>query len=66
LELRRRYLQRIDLPGRRRRALAALGSDDGWAQLSLLMLALLSAAGAWIDRARAAANALEGARSVGG
>ena len=46
LELLRRYLQQIDLPGRLRRALGPLGSDYGNARLSLLVLALLTSAGA--------------------
>ena len=41
LELLRWYLQRVDLPGRLRRALTAVGSDYGSARLSLLILALL-------------------------
>jgi hypothetical protein len=40
LELLRRYLQRVDLPGRLRRALTALGSDYGSARLGLLILAI--------------------------
>jgi hypothetical protein len=45
LELLRRYLQRVDLPGRLRRTLATLGSDYGSARLSLLVLALLYVGG---------------------
>jgi hypothetical protein len=41
LELLRRYLQRLDLPGRLGRTLAVLGSDYGSARLSLLVVALL-------------------------
>ena len=45
LELLRRYLQRIDLSGRLRRALGTLGSDYGSARLGLLVLALLYVGG---------------------
>jgi hypothetical protein len=45
LELLRRYLQRVDLPGRLRWTLATLGSDYGSARLSLLVLALLCVGG---------------------
>src|SRR4029450_6146340 len=45
LELLRRYLQRVDLPGRLRRVLTGLGSDYGSARLSLLVLALLYVGG---------------------
>ena len=45
LELLRRYLERVDLPGRLRRALSAVGSDYGSARLSLLVLALLYVGG---------------------
>src|SRR5262245_62185539 len=45
LELLRRYLQRVDLPGRLRRALTTLGSDYGSARLGLLILALLYVGG---------------------
>lgn len=45
LELLRRYLQRVDLPGRLRRTLAPVGSDYGSARLSLLVLALLYVGG---------------------
>src|SRR5215475_7409341 len=45
LELLRRYLQRIDLPGRLRRAVDTLGGDYGGRRLSLLILALLYVGG---------------------
>jgi hypothetical protein len=45
LELLRRYLQRVDLAGRLRRALGTLGGDYGSARLSLLVLALLYVGG---------------------
>jgi hypothetical protein len=45
LELLRRYLQRIDLSGRLRRALGTLGSDYGSARLGLLVLALFYVGG---------------------
>ena len=45
LELLRRYLQRVDLSGRLRRALGRLGSDYGSARLSLLVLALFYVGG---------------------
>jgi Transposase DDE domain group 1 len=45
LELLRRYLQRVDLPGRLRRVLTGLGGDYGSARLSLLVLALLYVGG---------------------
>jgi hypothetical protein len=41
LELLRRYLQRLYLPGRLGRTVAALGGDYDSARLSLLVLALL-------------------------
>src|SRR5260370_38893209 len=41
LELLRRYVQRLALPARLRRACAALGGDYSGASLSLLVLALL-------------------------
>src|SRR5262245_45062370 len=40
LELVRRYLRRIDLPGRLQAACAALGGDYGGARLVLLLIAL--------------------------
>jgi hypothetical protein len=45
LELLRRYLQRVGLPGRSRQAPSGLGSDYGSARLSLLVLALLYVGG---------------------
>ena len=45
LELLRRDLQRVDLPGRLRRVLTGLGSDYGSARLSLRVLALLYVGG---------------------
>src|SRR5215467_5969119 len=45
LELLRRYVQRIDLLGRLRRAVGPLGGDYGGSRLSLLILALLYVGG---------------------
>ena len=52
LELVRRYVQRVDLSGRLRRALTALGSDYGSARLSLLVLALLYVGGRRLEHLR--------------
>src|SRR4029453_7036669 len=56
LELLRRYLQRVDLPGRLRRVLTGLGSDYGSARLSLLVLALLAVGRARVPTARPVGN----------
>ena len=45
LELLRRYLQQVDLPGRLHRALSGLGSDYRSGRASLLVLALLYVGG---------------------
>jgi hypothetical protein len=52
LELLRRYLGRIDLPGRLRRAVAALPSDYGGSRLALLVLAMLYVGARRLDHLR--------------
>src|SRR5260370_9400883 len=52
LELLRRYVQRLDLAGRLRRACAALGGDYSGAGLSLLVLALLYAGARRLEHLR--------------
>ena len=52
LELLRRYVQRLDLAARLRRACAALGGDYSGASLSLLILALLYAGARRLEHLR--------------
>lgn len=52
LELLRRYVQRLDLAARLRRACAALGGDYSGASLSLLVLALLYAGARRLEHLR--------------